>query len=194
MPEQPKGHFLDMPGTNIEPLIKAHIVGLVLDLEKNLATLSKENRERVELAITRALDVWERGVQWSASESTDGAKKSVVCTAVAFNFGKQLGEIISRCWLDCRDSKESRATLAWMIKETRDTVHAGHLPDRNTLARRRWAVAEPKLAELGWTVYRWEKEAKVASKVAQRYLDGKKNLSKESREKLSAALGIKLPL
>lgn len=62
-------------------------------------------------------------------------------------------------------------------------------------ANRRQHILEPALRGKGWTVYRWEKEAGVASKVGQRYYDGEtERLSAESEMKLSEALGISLPL
>jgi hypothetical protein len=62
-------------------------------------------------------------------------------------------------------------------------------------ARRRQHILDPALRAKGWAVYRWEKEAGVASKVGQRYYDGDtERLSAESERKLSEALGISLPL
>ena len=67
--------------------------------------------------------------------------------------------------------------------------------DEKTRAAWRKAIVGPRLEALGWSVYRWEKEAGVPSKLAQRYLDGKtKKLASSSRAKLSRALGIDLPL
>jgi hypothetical protein len=67
--------------------------------------------------------------------------------------------------------------------------------NKDSRAGWRRTIVEPRLAALGWSVYRWEKEAGVPSKLAQRYLDGKTvKLEADSRKKLSGALGIDLPL
>lgn len=62
-------------------------------------------------------------------------------------------------------------------------------------AERRRRIIDPILEGKGLSVYRWEKEAKVASKVGQRWLDGKtKRLRREQHNKLARVLGLdKLP-
>ena len=61
-------------------------------------------------------------------------------------------------------------------------------------AARREAIVGPILKANGLSVYRWEKNAGVTSKVAQRYLNGTtKALHPDSRKLLSDLLGIQLP-
>jgi hypothetical protein len=56
-------------------------------------------------------------------------------------------------------------------------------------ATRRQSVMTPILKTLGWTPYRWEQEAGVGSKVANRYLSGKtRRLRSEPRIKLEQAM------
>lgn len=58
-------------------------------------------------------------------------------------------------------------------------------------AEKRRAFVDPILRTKGWSVYRWEKEAGVTSKVGQRYYNGTTNkLRIEQRQKLAKALEI----
>jgi hypothetical protein len=60
-----------------------------------------------------------------------------------------------------------------------------------SLAARRRAVIQPILDAKGWSVYRWEKESGVTSKVGQRYLDGAtRTLRRESSLKLSNSIEL----
>jgi hypothetical protein len=67
--------------------------------------------------------------------------------------------------------------------------------ESTTASARRHRIIDPMLTENGLSIYRWEKEAGVSSKVGQRYLDGKtRKLRAEQEKKLAHALGLdKLP-
>jgi len=60
---------------------------------------------------------------------------------------------------------------------------------------RREAVVRPILTAKGLSVYRWEKDAGVANKVGQRYLDGKTYPRIEQQKNLATVIGLEdLPL
>jgi hypothetical protein len=67
---------------------------------------------------------------------------------------------------------------------------AGGETESERSARRR-AIVGPILDAKGWSVYQWEQEAGVPSKVAQRFMAGKTiSLSKRSQTKLTQALAL----
>jgi hypothetical protein len=62
--------------------------------------------------------------------------------------------------------------------------------DTNARSARRRAVIDPILKARGLSTYRWERDAKVASKVGARYLKGETSLRRDTRKKLAEAVGL----